>query len=424
MSFAAEWKVTDYCDHVTFYDPRDPRWSVNPGPMFDEIREKAPIHRSPNNHWVISRHADSLAVLRSSVASADSLHVEPGKEPLSFDDRRREERQQMIASGEDNRPFLFRDAPDHTRLRGLVQKAFTPRRVNEMEGFVTNAARGMIRRHLDGGTFDAVHELAWSLPVAVICEMLDIPASDHESFQNQSALLARGLDPDFLLSAEEKRDRDAAVEHFILYFHQLFEERRRAPGSDLLSALVAAHDGGDALTHGELISTAILLLVAGHETTMNLISGSLLALARDQEAQQVLRAEGVTRTAVDELLRFVSPVQLTGRTMLDDIEIGDGITLDKGSWTMVLLGAANRDPAVFDDPTRLNLRREPNPQLGFGFGMHHCLGAPLARLEVQVVLRELLAVSTDWNIMTEEVRYRPNIVLRGMESLPLSLNPS
>ncbi|MEI8127029.1 MAG: cytochrome P450 [Actinomycetota bacterium] len=409
---------------MTFYDPSDPRWSTDPGPLFDEIRTTAPLHRTPSNYWVVTRHADCLAVLRSSLASADSLHIHPDKQPLGFNSGARQEQRELIrASGDDTRPFLFRDAPDHTRLRGLVQRAFTPRRINELEGFTRSLARDMIAPHLDGVAFDAVQSIAWALPVAVICEMLDIPAEDHAAFQHQSAQLARGLDPEFLLSDRDREYRDAAIMYFAEYFSRLFALRRSRPGPDLLSALVAAHDGEDRLSEGELLSTAILLLVAGHETTMNLISGALLALSRDQSAQAVLRAFGADRAAVDELLRFVSPVQLTGRAMTEDLSVGDQV-LEEGSFVMVLLGAANRDPEVFSDPTVLNLRREPNPQLGFGFGMHHCLGSPLARLEAQVVLSELVAVSSNWHVSSPELHYRPNIVLRGLEELSLVITPA
>ena len=218
----------------------------------------------------------------------------------------------------------------------------------------------------------------------------------------------------------DRQARDEAGLHFIEYFSRLFAERRQHPGDDLLSGLLAARDGGDQLSEGELLSTAILLLVAGHETTMNLISGSLLALSRDEAAQSQLREDGVDRVAVDELLRVVSPVQLTGRTMLDDVVMGD-VTLEKGSFTLLLIGAANRDPDVFDDPLQLNLQRDPNPQLGFGFGLHHCLGSPLARLEAQVLLQELLARTSSFEV-TGTVKYRPNIVLRGLAELEVVLH--
>jgi cytochrome P450 len=400
---------------VALYDPSDPRWSRDPGPMHDEIRERAPIHRTAGNYWVLARHRDVLSVLRDKRSSSDSLKIAPGKEPAGFS------AVQGDADGPDGdaRPFLFRDPPDHTRLRSLVQRAFTPRRVAELTPYVTELAEDAVTAHLDAGEFDAVQQVAWPVPVAVICEMLQIPAADHASFQSHSALLARGLDPDFLLAPEDREARDLALVHFITYFSELAAERRKSPGDDLLSGLIAARDGDDELSEAELLSTAILLLVAGHETTMNLISGSLLALSTDGEAWKKVREDGVDRVAIDELMRLVSPVQLTGRTILEDVEVS-GETLDAGSFALLLIGAANRDPEVFAEPTTLNLSREPNPHLGFGFGLHHCLGAPLARLEAEVLLGVLARHARAIEVVGEYA-YRPNIVLRGLANLPVEL---
>ena len=407
---------------MAHFDPADPRWVVEPGPLFDEIRESAPVHFAPGGYWVVARHDDCLALLRSKDASSDAMNTDPRRRPQGLRERRDETYEAIRAGAPDTRPFLFRDPPDHTRLRGLVQRAFTPRRISELRPFIEERTRLIIRRHLDAGQFDAVAELAWSIPVAVICEMLAIPEADHEHFKAQSALLARGLDPEFLLSASELEARDAAILHFAAYFHDLFDQRRRSPGEDLLSALVAARDGGDQLSEGELLSTAILLLVAGHETTMNLISGSLLLLSRHHDAQRTLRGdEGLDRTATEELLRLVSPVQLTGRTLTSDVEI-EGHAMERGSFVFILIGAANRDPRAFDSPTSIVLERERNPHLGFGFGLHHCLGAPLARLEASVVLREVLRATSAVELADDAVRYRPNVILRGLEELHLSLH--
>lgn len=400
------------------YDPADPRWVTDPGAMFDELRENNPVHRTPDNYWVLTRHADCLALLRDRRASADSLNIHEDKTPGGFTSQDRQlQRDMIVASGEDDRPFLFRDPPDHERLRGLVQRAFTPRRIAELEPMVRSLARELVAKIVASGPTDVVQGLAWPLPVAVICEMLGVPESDHDAFQEQSALLARGLDPEFTLSEDVRRARDEAGLFFIDYFVRTFAQRRESPGEDLLSALVAARDGEDRLSEGELISTAVLLLVAGHETTMNLISGALLALSRDDAAQAHVRAHGIDRPAIDELLRIVSPVQLTGRAMTADFAVGDTV-LEEGSFVVTLLGAANRDPLAFTEPTRLNLTRDPNPQLGFGFGLHHCIGAPLARLEAQVVLEEVLSATRHFEV-TGPVRFRPNLVLRGLADLEM-----
>lgn len=392
-------------------------------PLFDELREDAPIHLTPDGYWVLSKHADCLAVLRDRRASSDSMHLEERRAPRGFNASRRQADYEAIRGGApDPRPFLFRDPPDHTRLRGLVQRAFTPRTVASLTDFVEREVAVLLDAALGQGTFDVVDGLAWPLPVAVICELLGVPVEDRTEFRDRSSALARGLDPEFLLTDEQRSARDEALTHFALYFHGLFESRRREPGDDLLTALVAAHDGEDRLSDVELLSTAILLLVAGHETTVNLLSGGVFALARDERAQKDWRADaGLDRTAPEELLRVTSPVQLTGRSLVESIDVG-GTELEAGSFCMLLIGGANRDPRVFDDPTSVHLDRDPNPHLGFGFGLHHCLGAPLARLEARIALRALLDRTSAIRLAEDGVvRYRPNLVLRGLERLDVEV---
>jgi cytochrome P450 len=407
---------------MTHFDPSDPRWVVDPMPLFDELREVVPVHLHPDGYWVLSRHADCLAILRDRRASSDSLHTDPDRAPRGFSSSRRSEDYEAIRAGApDPRPFLFRDPPDHTRLRGLVQRAFTPRTVAALTGFVEAEVDALLDAALEARTFEVVDGFAWPLPVAVICELLGVPSEDRTEFKDRSAALARGLDPEFLLPAELQVARDEALTHFALYFHGLFEERRRHPADDLLSALVAAHDGEDRLNDVELLSTAILLLVAGHETTVNLLSGAVLSLARDPAAQDKWRADAtLDRTAPDELLRLTSPVQLTGRTILETMDVG-GHELEPGTFCMLLIGGANRDPLAFDDPATLRLDRDPNPHLGFGFGLHHCLGAPLARLESRIALRRLLDRTREVTLADGgELSYRPNFVLRGLERLDVT----
>ena len=407
---------------MAHFDPSDPRWVIDPMPLFDELREEAPVHLTPDGYWVLSRHADCLAVLRDRRASSDSLHTDPDRAPRGFSSSRRTEDYDLIrAGGPDPRPFLFRDPPDHTRLRGLVQRAFTPRTVAALTGFVESETDALLDAAFEAGTFDVVDGLAWPLPVAVICELLGVPSEDRSEFRGRSAALARGLDPEFLLPEALQVARDEALTHFALYFHALFEQRRQRPGDDLLSALVAAHDGADRLNDVELLSTAILLLVAGHETTVNLLSGAVLSLARDSLAQARWRADpSLDRTAPDELLRLTSPVQLTGRTLIEPMTVG-GEDLEPGTFCMLLLGGANRDPLAFDDPATLRLDRDPNPHLGFGFGLHHCLGAPLARLEARIAMRRLLDRTEGFSLADDgQVRYRPNFVLRGLERLDVT----
>jgi len=318
------------------------------------------------------------------------------------------------------RPFLFRDPPDHTRLRGLVSKAFTPRVVESLRDRTQEIVDELLDAAVEAGEVDLVEAFAYPLPVRVICDLLGVPVADQERFKEWSHALARGLDPDFLLTDEVIDARGTAVLQFAQYFFELLAERRAHPGDDLLSGLVRAEDEGSVLTEGELLSTCILLLVAGHETTVNLIAGGTLALLQQPDQLALLRDDpSVTRPGVEELLRYVSPVQLTGRAITEDFELGD-VTFAAGDFVMVLIASGNHDPEEFADPERVDLTRNPN-HLGFGFGTHHCLGAPLARMEAQVALTTLVRRAPRLALATDAVTYKHNIVLRGMESLPVSL---
>ena len=408
------------------YDASDPRWSTDPIPLGDQIRDENPVHRAEQGFWVLSRHRDCLGILRSRRSSSDATKLSPEYAPKHF--RKPLERDRPIeevasSAGGESRPFLFLDPPDHTRLRGLVSKAFTPKMVNAMEPFIEARVDQLLDECFDAETLDLQEGLCYPLPIAVITEMLGIPESDEAQFRVWSEIMARGLDPDFLLTQEILEARDKAIFEFAGYFFELLKERRANPGDDLLSALVVAEEQGERLSEVEMLATSILLLVAGHETTVNLLTGSVLALSRDQVAWNRLRDDpSLWRTATEELMRVVSPVQLTGRTLLDDVVIDDTV-LPGGSFVMLLIAGANRDPEVFEDPSSLVLGREPNPQLGFGFGLHHCLGAPLARLEARITLRRLLERTASLEL-NGPVTYRPNIVLRGVTALDVTMRPS
>lgn len=407
------------------YDPADPRYASDPWPLYEELRLQAPVHRSPRGFWVLARHADCLAVLRDKRVSSDSTNIDPARAPEGFETvrARRDAMDELLAQAErDNRPFLLRDPPDHTRLRGLVSTAFTPRMVEQLRARTEEVVTELLDAALERGRIDAVAEFAYPLPVRIICDMLGVPIADQDRFQGWSAALARGLDPDFMLDDAARQERLDALFSFAEYFFGLLPERRAHPGPDLLSQLVLAEDGGDTLSPGELLSTAILLLVAGHETTVNLIGGGLLALLEHPDQLARLRAKpALERSAVEELLRYVSPVQLTGRTLLDDIPVGD-VVLGKGEFVFILIGSANRDPEAFEDPGALDLARPDNRHLGFGFGLHHCIGAPLARMEATVAFRELLRRTRAIELLDERPPYRPNVILRGLAELPIELD--
>jgi cytochrome P450 len=402
------------------FDPFDPLWSSDPFPLYAELRERAPIHRNDLGFWVVARHADCLAVLRDKRVSSDSLNVAVDRMPAGFRTPMAED-DPMAQAMLQMRPFLFRDPPDHTRLRGLVSKAFTPKVVESMRAGTEAVVDELLDDAFEADRVDLLEAFAYPLPVRVICDLLGVPLDDQDRFKMWSDALARGLDPDFLLSQEVIDARGEAVLQFSQYFFELLAERRAHPGEDLLSGLVQVEDEGTVLNEGELLSTCILLLVAGHETTVNLISGGTLALLEHPDQRVRFRDDpSVQRSGIEEMLRYVSPVQLTGRALLEDMEL-DGVALRAGDFAMLLIASGNHDPAQFDEPERFDVSRTPNNHLGFGFGIHHCLGAPLARMEAQVALGALVRRAPDLALATDRVAYKHNIVLRGMEALPVSM---
>lgn len=318
------------------------------------------------------------------------------------------------------RPFLFRDPPDHTRLRGLVSKAFTPRVVERLRPQVQLRLDGLLADIARSGTgrCDLVTDLAYPLPVLVISEMLGVPAEDHDRFRGWSQALAKSLDP---TPGEVHGDElSQAADDFRSYFRELIGQRRNHPGDDLLSGLIAAEDEGSRLTEDEMLSTCILLLVAGHETTVNLIANGILALLRHPDQLERLRQNpGLARSTVEEVLRFDPPVQFTGRFALGAATV-EGAMVPDGESAILLLGAANRDPAVFAQPGRFDVGRSPNPHLSFGFGPHFCLGAALARVEGELALDAFAQRFVAPDHDETELEYRPNVVLRGLARFPLS----
>ncbi len=403
------------------FDPFDPRWSSDPYPLYADLRQRAPVHRNDMGFWVLSRHADCLAVLHDRRASSDTMNMDQGGMPEQF-------RRPVAPDSPESlglaamRPLVFRDPPDHTRLRGLVAKAFTPRVVDSLRQRIQQVIDELLDAALENGRVDLLEEFAYPLPVRIICDMLGVPVADQDRFRGWSQALARGLDPDFLLTDEVIEARGHAALEIIRYFSGLVDERRKSPGDDLLSRLIEVEDGGTVLSQTELLSTSIFLLGAGHETTVNLISGGTLALLRHRDQLERFRTDPkVHRTAIEEILRYVSPVQLTTRAFSEDCEIG-GTEFKAGDFAMLLIASANRDEAQFAGAETLDIARTPNNHLGLGFGIHHCLGAPLARLETLMALESLLRRAPDMILDGDDVSFKSNVILRGMESLPVSLH--
>jgi pimeloyl-[acyl-carrier protein] synthase len=389
---------------VTF-NPFLPEFHANPYPFYHRLRESDPVHQSPMGLWVLTRYDDVVLLLRDPrfgrEAFAPLLSTVYGQE----------------GSGANlPRSMLFRDPPDHTRLRNLVNRAFTPRVVENLRPRIQQIVEQRLDRVQAAQEMDLIGDLAYPLPVAVICEMLGVPVGDHERIRQWSADVARSLDAIGLPSDAGIVERGRAGRQALAeYFLELIPDRRSRPQDDLLSLLITAEEQGDRLTEGELLAMCILLFIAGHETTVNLIGNGMLALLQHPEQCARLRDEpALIQGAVEELLRYDSPVQRTARIAAGPVEIG-GRTI-----IVAAIGAANRDPAHFPDPDRLDITRHDNRHLAFGFGIHFCLGAPLARLEGQIAIGTLLRRMPRLSLATSTPEWRESSTLRGLKRLPVT----
>ncbi len=389
------------------YNPLSKQTAQDPYPVYAALRERDPVHRSAlMNAWMFARHADIDTILRDHRRFSN----DPRKGSLSS-------RQRAGLPADEEFTMLFLDPPDHKRLRALVNKAFTPKAVNALKPHIRSLLGSLLDEIDDPAGFDLMQAVAQPLPVIVIAEMLGVPPEDRAQFKIWSDQRARTLEPS--IDARERALAEAANKSLNNYFRPIIEERRADPKDDIVSALAQAEEEGDRLTELEMLNMLRLLLIAGNETTTNLIGNGVLALLRHPDQLQRLRDDpSLIPLAVDELLRFDSPVQTDFRRALEDCEV-NGFPLKKRDNIVLMLGAANRDPDVFDDPDRLDVGRGDRSHLSFGRGIHHCIGAPLARLEGRVVLEMLLERFSQISLRGEQPRFRNSIVLRGLESLPV-----
>jgi cytochrome P450 len=391
------------------FNPLLPEFHSDPYPFYRRLREEDPVHHSALGIWVLTRYDDVVTVLR------DPRFGREGMAELM------EARLGVPARPANTRDMLFRDPPDHTRLRALVSRAFTPRVVEAMRPHIQDIVDGLLDRIEGAHGMDVIEDLAYPLPVTVICEMLGVPTADQDVFKQWSADIARSLDAAILPAGSEVMARgQEAGDALREYFRSLIAVRRKQPQPDLLSALIAAEERGDKLSEPELLATCSLLLIAGHETTVNLIGNGLFALLRHPAELQALADDpALIPTGVEELLRFDGPVQRTGRMTMADVEIG-GRRIPKGSIVAAVIGAANRDPEHFHDPDRLDVARQENRHIAFGFGIHFCLGAPLARIEGQVAIGTLLRRMPALKLVSDTPVWRESSVLRGLKTLPVT----
>ena len=397
-----------------------PEYVASPYAAFDELREHAPVYWSGRwSAWLVTRYDDVRGVLQDHGRFSNRGRYTAYMAQLS--------EEQRAGLGDllehyEHGGLVQSDPPEHTRLRRLVNQAFTPRAVKTMRELVEEIVDGLLEGMAGRERVELVGDFAFVLPATVIAGMLGVPAEEREQFGGWSAKIQRFLGSGdahfpYALEAQESWGRMNAI------FKELLEDRRQNPQDDLVSALAQARDAGAGLSEDEIVRTCGAMLIAGHETTTNLIASGVLALLQHPEQLEALRNDpSLYPQAVEEFLRYDSPFQSAPRSVTQDCEL-NGQHLKKGDLVYVMLGAANRDPAQFDDPATLNIRREDNRQLAFGHGIHFCLGATLARLEAPIALQKLLTRFPDLRLVEDDPpRWKKSMVQRGLARLPLALH--
>ena len=396
------------------FNPLSPEFIRNPYPHYERLRTTDPMHQTPLGMYVASRHAEASLVLRDKRFGKD--YVE--RTVRRYGPKIMEEpvfRNFALT-------MLQQDPPDHTRLRGLVAKAFTARRVEDMRPRIQEIVDENLDRIIPQGKMDLIEDFAYRLPVTVICDMLGIPAEHREMFHSGSRNSGRILEP-VPMTPEEIKQSNASQAMVKMYFDQLFDLRRKNPGDDLTTQLLQAEEDGNKLSNEELYANIILLFGAGHETTVNLIGNGLLALHRNPDQLALLKVNpSLITNAIEEFLRYDSAFQVTGRVALEDIEDLGGKEIPKGDSVLCLLGSANHDSAVYPDhPERLDITRPNVKPLSFGGGIHFCRGAQLARIEAEIAISTLLRRLPDLRLDdAENPEWRPTFALRGVKRLPAS----
>ncbi|HXJ66940.1 MAG TPA: cytochrome P450 [Actinomycetota bacterium] len=391
--------------------PDDPGFVANPYPVYERLREDHPVlYDDATNHWLVSRWADVNSLLRDRRFGRTYLHLatheEMGHAP---DPPHLDPFWHLIRSG-----ILDMEPPDHTRVRRLVSKAFTPKTVEQLKPSVESIVLRLVEDVRGTGEFDLISRVAEPLPVEIIAEMLGVPESERHHLRPWSAeiCLMYELNP----SPEYERRAVTASVEFTEFLRELARDRRRTPRDDLITRLTQVVDDGRTLSEDELVGTCVLLLNAGHEATVNATGNGWWALFRNSDQLERLRGDqSLLPRTVEELLRYDTPLQMFERWVLEDVEI-HGHRIPRGAELGLLFGSANHDPSVFADPWELDLGRDPNPHVTFGAGIHFCLGAPLARVELETSLRTLLENVPDMELVAEP-QWKPGYIIRGLEAL-------
>jgi cytochrome P450 len=395
------------------FNPFDPEFRKNPHPFYDRLRTEEPVHRTPLGFVVLTRYEDVVNTLRNNDFSRD-IEVNANLPESPTRKFRRE--------NERSKSMLNLDPPDHTRLRRLVSKSFTPSAIEKLRPRIQQLVDDALANAKRTGHLELVEELAFPVPFQVISDLLAMPTERGEELREWSQIITATLEP--TTGVEELEKGQEAIAKMRPYLEEIIQHRRRNMGDDMLSSLIAVEEQGEKLNNDELMSFVILLYIAGHETTVNLIGNSVHALLTHPEQLDVMRRESCTPNMVDELLRFNGPVQHTIRTPLVDISIpvnGQEMLIKKGSLVLASLGAGNHDPSVFDNPHQLDFSRSnSNRHLAFAAGVHYCLGASLAKLETEVAVGTLVKTfkSIDFDSQPE---WRDRLTIRGVSKFELNV---
>ncbi|HFC12605.1 MAG TPA: cytochrome P450 [Anaerolineae bacterium] len=394
-------------------DPRDPDFYLNPYPAYARLQREAPIfYWQEFGTWAFVRHADVSAILRDRRFGRNITH-RVSRAQLGWPPERADLKPFLDV---DRYSLLELEPPDHTRLRGLVQKAFMTRQIERLRPRIAALSHQLIDAMLEKGQCDLLTDFATPIPVQVIAEMLGVPVEMSQALLDWSHAMVGMYQ--MARSAEQERAAVQAAQEFVAYLRGYVAQRRNDPRDDLITRLIQVEEAGEKMSEDELISTCILLLNAGHEATVNVIGNGVLALLRHPEQLAKWRQDpALTPTAIEELLRYDTPLHLFNRWVLEELEFG-GQQFKQGQQISLLLGAANRDPAVFDSADTLDLARKPNPHLSFGGGIHYCLGAPLARLELQTALPILLERLPNLRL-ADQPQFSNSYHFHGLEALQI-----
>lgn len=395
------------------FNPYDPEFRENPYPIYHYLRSVEPIHQSFPGMWVLTRYADAKSVLRDPRFCVEKRQKNIQHKSNSLEQRNFDRLVQAI-----DKWLIFLDPPEHTRLRGLVSKAFSAATVKSLRSQIQQITDELIGKVRHQGFMDVISDFACPLPCNVIAAILGIPVKDWSKLYHWSDELSRILDP--LRSVEDYEQMNKVALEFADYLKLLIAQRQKSPQHDLLSTLIAVKDQGNKLSEEEIISICMLLFFTGEETTVYFITNGMLALLRHPEQMQRLKAEpALIHNALEEILRYESPVQFTSRVATEDVNLA-GVTIHSGEKVLLALGAVNRDPAQFPDPDRFDITRANNCHLAFADGIHHCLGASLTRIEAEIAINTLIEQLPNLKLSQDKLEWRNKVALRGLKAFPLT----